>query len=173
MRDAIVFVVIFALSYMLYTSGVMEAFILSLGTFMNLGVLVAGLFYSSSATVPLSIALFSTYLDMMSPLRIAMAASVGAMLSDTIFFVGFNKVLHKKVAFMGYEFKAPRPRTDLERAALMFLGGTCLATPFIPDELAVLVLSFSRMELNRFMMLSLVFKFLGILGVVWTFKFLQ
>lgn len=167
MRDFIMFMLMLAASYWLYSSGALENFVLSLGTFMNIGVLIAGMFYSSTITLPLALALFSTYTGMMSPLRIAMAASVGAMLADVIFFLGMSKVVGREINFLGIRVKVPHPKSELAKIGLALAGGIFLALPFLPDEIAVAVLSLSRLELNRFMALSLLFKFLGILGLAW------
>lgn len=169
MRDLLIFIALSLASYWLYSSGTLEIFVLSLGTFMNLGVLVAGMFYSSAVTSPLAVALFSVYAETMSPLRIAMAGSVGAMFADVIIFLGLNKIMERQITIAGFTFRAPKPRSDAEKLFLTLLGGIMLAIPF-PDELALLTLSFARMKLNQFMLLSLAFKFLGIFVLAWALK---
>lgn len=169
MRDLIIFIVLGIASYVIYTSGTLFSLIVSLGAFMNLGVLVAGMFYAVGITSPLAVAMFSAYSQTMSPLRIAMAGAVGAMFVDVILFSGMKKAIGKEIRIAGRVFKAPKPKGKTARLSLMLLGGLLLAAP-LPDEFALIVLSFSGMGLNRFMVLSFVFKFFGILGIAWALR---
>lgn len=169
MRDLVMFGALTGASYWLYANGVLEGMVLSLGNFMNLGVLAAGMFYASAVTSPLAIALFAAYAQSMSPLRIAMAGSVGALLADTVLFLGMGQVMKSEINVAGMHLKAPKPSGRAAKLFLVALGGILLAVPF-PDELAILVLSFARLSLGRFALLSLACKFLGILGVAWALR---
>lgn len=167
MREIIAFIVLLLASWWLYASGTLEAFVLSLGSFMNLGVLVSGFFYSTTITSPLAIAMFATYAKTMSPLRIAMAAGVGAMFADVILFMGIGKIVGKEIAFAGRKIKIPKPEGALQKALLTALGMALVALPF-PNEIAVAVMGMGGIKLNRFMLLALVSKFLGIFLIAWT-----
>ncbi len=166
MRDIILFISILLASLWLYFSGTLGNFIISLGDFMNLGVLVSGFFYSATVTSPLALAMFAAYGKTMSPLRIAMAAGVGAMFADVIIFLGMGKVAGREFTLAGKRITVPKPKDGVQKALLTALGIVLVALPF-PNEIAVVVLGMSGIRLNRFMLLALVSKIAGIFLVAW------
>ncbi|VVB98104.1 Uncharacterised protein [uncultured archaeon] len=166
MRDLLLFAALLLASWWLYASGALESFVLGLGNFMNLGVLVSGFFYSTTITSPLALAMFATYAKTMSPLRIAMAAGVGAMFADVMIFMGFGKITERDFIIAGRKVRIPKPAGALEKTLLTALGLVLVALPF-PNEPAVALMGVGGMKMNRFMALSLASKFVGIFLIAW------
>ena len=175
-KKPIMYVIVILLIIFLYTTGILESFILSLHQFEYAGAFVAGLFYSYGMTTPFAIAVLAVMAQNTNPFVLALLGALGATTSDLLLLRAFSGEVGKEIRITkDFSFTVPESKSLPLPGRLLFsiIGGFVLMSP-LPDELGVILLGISRIEAWKFAILSFVFKYLGVLaiaGISLTFLF--
>lgn len=137
---------------------------------------IAGMFFTSVfTTAPAVVALGE--IGRVTPLfQTALVGGVGALCGDLILFRFFRDNVSDDLHFLYTIVRKKGRHSDLVgrlkkiklmRFLIPLLGGLIIASPF-PDELGLMILGLSKLELKKMIPLSLTFNIIGILliGIV-------
>lgn len=130
------------------------------------GSFLAGIFFTSIFTTPLSVAAISEIVQTQSILETALWAACGAVVGDLIIFHVVRDRFSDHIRELLSHQRSFRRVTQMFRNRFFryltfFAGGLVIASP-LPDELGVSLLGFSRMREVYFIPLSFGFNFLGV-----------
>ena len=127
---------------------------------------VGGLFFTSIATTAPAIAVLGELSLDAHPLWVALIGGTGAVVGDMVIFFFVRDRVSDDIAYLLKHTGTPRFLKLFHRKTfrrlLPFLGGLIIASP-LPDELGLALLGMAHMRTSRFLLLSFVFNFAGIL----------
>lgn len=147
-------------------SGVVHALIASTDGFAQVGSFIAGLFFTSVlTTAPAIVVLGELSLD--APLlSVACIGAIGAVCGDYLLFWLVRDAVSKDVNYLinhsGIRRLPALFRTKLFHRLLPLLGALVIASP-LPDELGLALLGLSHIRKERFLLISFIMNFVGIL----------
>ncbi len=136
--------------------------------FYMLNSFISGLFFTSVfTTAPAMIALGKLTI-LTSPLMVALVGAIGAMIGDLVIFSFIKGHISEDVSYLLSRAKSKRFKHLFHyrfmRWSLAIVGAAIIASP-LPDELGLTLMGLSRMSTSRFVVISYVFNFLGILAI--------
>jgi hypothetical protein len=146
-------------------AGIAHNLLLSLGSLKWVGILIAGMFFTSVFTTAPAIVILgqfstSTHLWLLAPI-----AGLGAVLGDYILFKLVRDRMSEDFRYLLSNAKIRRLphifRTKLFHFFVTFVGALIIASPF-PDELGIALLGLSRVETGRFLTISYIFNTTGV-----------
>lgn len=160
--------IVFAVS--LVNLGFVDKFIASLDGLKWLGVIFAGMFFTSIFTTAPSIALLGT-LAKTTPLPVlTLLGGLGAMLGDYVIFKFAKDRVYEDFRFLLSHSKYKRLphifKTKLFRFFVPFMGALIIASP-LPDELGIALIGMSRVQDKWFFAISFIFNCLGVFIIGW------
>ncbi len=130
------------------------------------GAFIAGMFFTSAFTTPLSIVALGEISLNTPPLQVAVVAALGALIGDLVIFTFIKDTFAKDVQ----DFLKAHPQKKLRslfkfrifRWLTAFIGALVIASP-LPDEVGLAMMGFSRMSVAILIPVSFVMNFIGIL----------
>lgn len=130
-----------------------------------LGAFVAGLFFTSAFTTPLSIVAFGEISLNMPIWQVATIGACGALLGDLVIFMFIKDTFAKDVS----DFLKAHPQKRLRslfkfrifRWITALVGALVIASP-LPDEVGLAMMGFSRMSVAVLVPVSFIMNFIGI-----------
>ena len=142
----------------------------SLLVFLGDGVLaasfVAGLFFTSVVTTAPAVIVLGELALEGNVFLVALFGAAGAVIGDYILFAFVRDRVSEDIAHIMNKGQRGKFRALMRRKTfkwlLPFLGGLIIASP-LPDELGLTLLGMTRMKTSRFVPLSYLFNFIGIL----------
>ncbi len=155
-------------AYLIVQLGTVDNFLESVSGLTHVGSFLAGMFFTSLfTTVPAMVVLGQ--LALTTPLWIvALFGGLGAVVGDYILFLLIRQGLSKDVDYLlahsGFKRVRKIMHTKLFHHMLPFIGALVLASP-LPDEIGLAMLGFSKIDKDRFLLISLVMNSLGILMI--------
>jgi len=165
-----VFASVFA-AYFIVEVGTVDSFLESVGGLTHVGSFVAGIFFTSIFTTAPAIVVLGQ-LAVTTPLWVvSFFGGLGAVVGDYILFLlirqGLSKDVEYLVAHSGFKRFRKVFRTKLLQHVLPLLGAFVLASP-LPDEIGLAMLGFSKVDKDRFLLISLAMNSFGIfvIGVI-------
>jgi hypothetical protein len=164
-RDVGVIVISIFVAVILVRTHVFESLFRSLGSVWFLGAFVAGLFFTSAFTTPISIVAFGE-MAMHTPVwQLALVGCVGALIGDLVIYTLIKDTFAEDVKdfLRVHRYKKLRAIFKLRifRWLTPTLGALIIASP-LPDELGLAMMGFSRMKVSLLVPVSLALNFLGI-----------
>ena len=165
-KDFVLLVISIAVAIYIVRSGVTDKFISSLNDLSWLGVVIAGLFFTSIFTTIPAIAVLGE-LAVVVPLPVLVIfGAIGAVIGDYIIFYIVKERVAKDIKYLlsfaeGYRFSRIF-HTRLFRSVTPFLGALVIASP-LPDELGITMLGLSGVRSTTFVWISFIFNGIGIL----------
>lgn len=131
-----------------------------------IGSFIAGMFFTSVFTIAPAATALGEIARANSILLTALFGSMGAVIGDLIIFRFFrDKLSEHLVELVEHQGAWKRIRALFRLRSFRWLtalvGGLIIASP-LPDELGICLLGCSKMKTSRFIPLSFVFNFLGI-----------
>lgn len=152
-------------AYFLVQIGTVDSFLESVRGLTHVGSFIAGMFFTSIfTTVPAVVVLGE--LALTTPLWIvALFGGLGAVVGDYILFLivrqGLSKDVEYLIAHSGLKRFKKVLHTKLLQHMLPLLGALVLASP-LPDEIGLAMLGFSKVDKDRFLLISLAMNSFGI-----------
>ncbi len=152
-------------AYLIVRLGTVDNFLDSVSGLTHVGSFLAGIFFTSLfTTVPAIVVLGE--LALTTPLWIvALFGGLGAVVGDYILFLivrqGLSKDIEYLIAHSSFKRLRKIMHTKLFHHMLPFLGALVLASP-LPDEIGLAMLGFSKVDKDRFLLISLVTNSFGI-----------
>lgn len=165
-QDLIIVAISIYIAVFLTQAGILSSFIDSLQGYEYLGILLAGLFFTSVFTTAPAIALLVQFSHTTNPAILAIIGGLGSVLGDYIIF----KFVKDRVSQdLEYLLSTPQTKrfatifqTRLFKFFAPFLGALIIASP-LPDELGVTILGMSKISDKNFFPISFILNGLGIL----------
>jgi len=168
-KDFLLMLLSLSVAVFFIKTGIVHNFIMSLDGLRWLGIIFAGLFFTSIFTTAPSIALLGGFAQTTPLLTVAILGGLGAVVGDLIIFAfvrnkvskSFDHLLSNKKNRISLIFK-----NELFKFFLPLFGAIIIASP-LPDEVGVAMLGISKMSKKRFLMLSFLLNGVGIFVVSW------
>ncbi len=131
-----------------------------------LGSFMGGMFFTSLFTTAPAMMALGEIAQAFSPIATALIGALGAVMVDTLIFLFFRDRLSDHMVELTKKKGKKEKIKHAFKAHFKWLpfivGGLIIASP-LPDELAIGLMGFSKMDLKPFMVASYIFNFLGIL----------
>ena len=160
-----VYLALLMILFVTYHLGILQEFFSSLHQHEYAGAFAAGIFYSYGMTTPFSIAALMLMAGSIDPFALAGLAAAGATLSNAIMLHSFSRNLGNTIHItQRISFQVPKADSIWQKLGLSGLGGLVLMSPF-PDEIATIIFGISRVDIWKLVVLSFIFKFLGVLAI--------
>lgn len=152
----------------LVNNSVFRQWVDHLGTFGYVGSLVAGLMFTSSLTVSISIGIIAILAEKLNPLTLALVGGLGAMLGDYLLF----RFIKDKLGTEVEELVGRKETNHLAHFlklryiawSLPIIGGLVIASP-LPDEVGIGLLGISKVSTWKLLLISYISNAFGILAV--------
>lgn len=130
---------------------------------------IAGAFYASFFTSPISIAMFVILAQKQNPIILALVAGLGSALADLLIVKFFKDEVNKDLEILTKSFRFFLLSKLFKLLKLDFLlpvlGALIVASP-LPDELGLFLLGASKMKDSQIVILSFCLNTAGILLIV-------
>lgn len=148
--------------------GTVESFLVSIGGLTQVGSFIAGMFFTSLFTTAPAMVVLGEIALTASPWTVAAFGSIGAVVGDYLLFLVVRQGLKKDIEFLighvGFRRLRRIGHTRLFHHLLPLLGALVLASP-LPDEIGLAMLGFSKVDKDKFLLISLAMNFAGILAI--------
>lgn len=175
---ALIFIGSLALAWWLIKSGYLHILADKLSPFRFFSALLAGAFYTSFLTAPVSVAMLIVVADSANPILIGILAGAGAVMGDLLIVKLFRDRFRKDkdVIALSHELQLARINQFLRRWNLEFIvpivGAVIVASP-LPDELGLILLGNSRLKYSELIVLTYILNTAGIMLIVLPANLLQ
>lgn len=164
--NTILFFLILLLTLESILTSSLQRFLQSMGEYGYLGALLAGFFYTYGVTSPFSVATFFILSETLNPWLLAFSGALSSILSEFIIY-DFTRVETKRL-LKNHKLKGlklPKISSKLLKKLSPLIAGFIIASP-LPDELAAVLLGSENYNIKKFVVLTFIFNFLGILFIV-------
>lgn len=153
----------------LVSSGLIESLLTSTHGLRLFGAFFAGVFFTSIFTTAPAIVALGIIAQNGSVLETAAIGALGAVIGDMLIFVLIRDRLSEHIMEHlkeneGWARFMILIRTRSFRLASLFIGGLIIASPF-PDEIGISLMGISKLRTSRFVPLSYIFNFIGIMTI--------
>jgi uncharacterized membrane protein YdjX (TVP38/TMEM64 family) len=148
-----------------YLTGSLEKFLLSLGNYEYLGAVFAGFFYTYGTTTAFSVATFFILAKVLNPWILAILGALGSIVSEYIIYNFVSERSGKIIKINNKKYKIPEIKSKFVKKISPLIAGFIIASP-LPDELAAVLLGAEKYGSKKFILLTFIFNFIGILFIV-------
>lgn len=166
---ALVFAVSLSLAWWLVRSEMFNNLVKMVLPLKFVAEFLAGIFYVSFLTAPISIAMLLVLADINNPILTAALAGLGAAFGDLVIVKFFKEKLVKDVDLISRELQLKKVNNFLIKWKLDFLtpllGAIIIASP-LPDEVGLMMLGASKLTYREIAILTYVLNTAGILLIV-------
>lgn len=169
LKKAAIFIISLSLVWWLVKDGLLHTIVDSVLPIRFVAELMAGVFYASFLTSPLSIAMLAVLAERNNPILIALFGGLGAVLGDFIILKFFKAELSNEADTISRDLQLQKVNNFLKKWRLEFLtpmlGAIIIASP-LPDELGLVLLGVSHLKYYQIALLSYILNTAGILLIV-------
>ena len=166
----ILIIIVILLTLEAYLTGSLEKFLLGLGSYGYLGAFVAGFFYTYGATTPFSIAAFFILAEKLNIWLLTFIGSLSGLISEYIIYNFAKSKAGKTIKiYKNKGIKLPKIKSRFFYMISPLIAGFIIASP-IPDEFVAVLFGVEKFEIKKFLLLTFIFKFIGILFIVFLGK---
>jgi hypothetical protein len=167
-KNIIILTLSFILAVVLINSSFITALI-SAGTQVKmLGIFVAGVFFASLFTAPISVVALGEFALTTSPWAVALIGGAGALVGDLIILLFLKKVMDQGSSFFS-RILARRKISAVSESKffswLLFVTGAVLIATPLPDELGLMLMGLTRINLKFVIPASFILNSLGIYAI--------
>lgn len=149
-------------------SGVVHTFMATTDGLSEVGSFVAGLFFTSILTTAPAIVVLGEFAQSSPILSVAFIGALGAVCGDYLLFWLVRTEVSGEVEYLVSHTGAKRLKalfhTKLFHRLLPLVGALIIASP-LPDELGLALLGISKIKRERFLLISFIMNFVGILVI--------
>ena len=165
-RDSFIIAISIYFAIFILQTGLVNRFINLFAETSWLGVVFAGMFFTSVFTTAPSIALLSQFAETVNPLHLALLGGFGAMIGDYVLFKLVKNHISEDFEYLLTITKLKTRFRFIFKSRLFkffapFIGALVLASP-LPDEIGVSILSLSKVKESWFLPLAFVLNGAGI-----------
>jgi len=149
-----------------YLTGYLPLFLDGLGKYGYAGGFVSGFLYTFGITTPIALASFFVLAKDLNIWILTILGSIGGLLSEYFIYDFAKKEARKTIKiYENKKIKLPEVRSGFLKKLSPLIAGFILASP-IPDEFAAVLFGVEQYRLRDFLIITFVFKFIGILFIV-------
>lgn len=160
------FILSLSLAWWLIKSGFLYNLVQTIMPLRFVSEIVAGLFYTSFLTAPISLAMLVVLAQVNNSVVIALLAGLGAALGDFLIIKFFRDELSTDLNLISKELHLKKIKKILYKYRLdslaPLLGAVIIASPF-PDEIGLLMLGVSKLKYYQIALLTYLLNTAGIL----------
>lgn len=164
-----IFILSLSVAWWLIKGGYLHNLIAVVLPFRFIAEIVAGIFYTSFLTAPVSIAMLVVLAQDNSPILTALLAGFGAVLGDFLIVKFFREKVSADLNEISKRLPVQAISGFLRRFRLDFLvpllGAIIIASP-LPDELGLIMLGVSKLKYREIALISFVLNTAGILLII-------
>ena len=150
------------LAFYLYFSGTLNNFILSLGKFKIMGVLISGVLFGYALTAAPATASLISFTNTINSFIVDFIRTTRTMNRYLINFHFFKRGLTKEVKTIFKKSKIEKIKKSKWKWVIPGIAGIIIASP-LPDEVGIALLGVTHFDTNAFMLLAFVLNFVGLL----------
>lgn len=165
----IIFILSLIFAWYLIRNGILDNLVLKVLPIKFAAEFLAGMFYSSFLTAPISLAMIIVLSQNNNPITLAILAGLGAATADLLIVKFFRKKIAKEVNLVSHELHLQKASAFLKKLKMEFviplIGAMIIASP-LPDELGLLMLGVSKLKYYEIAILTFVLNTAGILLIV-------
>lgn len=155
-------------AFLIVQSGIVQSITASTAGLTQVGSFIAGLFFTSILTTAPAIVLLGEFAQDAPIISVAFIGALGAVCGDYLLFWLVRDGVSRDVEYLVSHSGARRIkalfRTRLFHRLLPLLGALIIASP-LPDELGLALLGVSRIRRERFLLISFIMNFVGIMVI--------
>ena len=161
-----IFILSLSIAWYLIKDGLLHSLVEAVLPLGFIAAVVAGIFYTSFLTGPISVAMIVVLAENSNPIILALFAGLGAVLGDLVIVKFFRAELSRDVNLVSRELQLQTINNFLVKWKIDFItplvGLIIIASP-LPDELGLMMLGASKLKYHEIAILSFVFNTAGIL----------
>jgi len=164
--NALAILFIFLLTIYLVITGLLQEFLLGLGSYGYLGGFVSGMLFTYGITTPLAMVAFFILAESLDIWLLTFLGSVGGVITEyTIYSFAKNEVGKTIKIYKNKKIRFPEIKSKFLHKISPLIAGIIIASP-IPDELVAILFAVEKYEIKKFLILTFIFKFIGIFLIV-------
>jgi uncharacterized membrane protein YdjX (TVP38/TMEM64 family) len=164
-KIVLIFIIILLTLETIFT-GSLEKFFNELGSFGYIGAFTAGILFTYGITTPFAIAAFFILAENLNIWILTLLGSLGGLISEySIYKFAKNEAGKTIKIYKNKEIKLPKVKSKFLHKISPLIAGFIIASP-IPDEFVAVLFGIEKYKLKEFLILTFVFKFIGILFIV-------
>lgn len=172
MRDLGAIALSVVVSIILVKTGALKSFLNSAREIEVIGSFLSGMFFVSIFTAAPSLTVLTEISQTSSPYLVAFWGALGALIGDLIIFKFIKDSLSENL--LGFMKKEENKlikffRKKHFRVFLPFIGAIIIASPF-PDEIGLMMMGISKLNIFYFIPLVFILDFIGILIIAFVAK---
>ena len=167
-QDVVLVLISIIFAFFIVRSGLVSLCVDVLGDVKWLGILIAGLFFTSIITTAPAIVLLGAFAETNTLLELVVFGGIGAVIGDYVIFRFIRDRMSKDFEYL-FSFSKKRRlydifNTHLFRFFIPFIGALIIASP-LPDEIGIAMLGMSKVKGRIFFLLSFIANSAGILVI--------
>lgn len=167
-RDLAIVVISVVVAILLVENGALDGFLNQTEGFIYTTAFIAGFFFTSIFTISLSTVVLGNLMLSGPIFPIALVAAAGAVIGDFLIFQfmrdRISEDVEELVKTVSHHRVKKVHRLSLSRFLWPLLGALIIASP-LPDELGLAILGMNHISNERFVPISYVFNFIGLVIV--------
>ena len=165
-RNTFLIIVSIIVAILILRSELIHNFIDKLGDLRYFGVFIAGIFFSYGFTTAPAMSILYLLSENINIFLVALLGAMGAMISDFLIFSFVKYEITEEIKRIGDEinFHPKFKHIKLLKKIAPFIGGFIIASP-LPDELAAVILGSIKLNNKKFLIISFLGNFVGILTI--------
>ncbi len=164
-----IFIFSLSIAWYLIKSGLLHNLVVTVLPLRFMAEFLAGMFYTSFLTSPISMAMIVVLAENNNPIILALLAGMGAVVGDLVIIKFFKEKLSKDVSLITRELQLKKINNFLVKWKLEFItplvGAIIIASP-LPDELGLMMLGASNLKYYQIVILTYLLNTAGILLIV-------
>ena len=164
-----IFIFSLSIAWYLVKSGLLNNLVVTILPLRFIAEFLAGMFYTSFLTSPISMAMIVVLAENNNPIILALLAGMGAVVGDLVIIKFFKEKLSKDVSLITRELQLKKINNFLIKWKLEFItpliGAIIIASP-LPDELGLMMLGASNLKYYQIIILTYLLNTAGILLIV-------
>ena len=162
----ILIILVILLTLETFLDGSLQNFLKGLATYGYLGGFVAGFLFTYGITTPFAIAMLFILAESLNIWILTLIGTLGGLISEYfIYKFAINEAGKKIKIFGSKKIKLPEIKSKFLKKISPLIAGLIIASP-IPDEFAAVLFGVEKYKLRDFLILTFIFKFIGILFIV-------
>lgn len=175
-KDSLFFFVSLSIAWWIIKTGFLHIALEGIYPVKFVADFVAGLFYATFLTSPISVAMLISLANEGNPIITAVVAGFGAMIGDLLVIRILKKDVTKDIATLASDLKLKRVKGLIRKysldALLPIIASLLIASP-LPDEIGLVLLSETKLTYKELMALSYFLNTVGMLIIVLPFNLLS
>jgi len=163
--NTILIILVILLTLETFLNGSLEIFLRSLSTYGYLGGFISGFLFTYGITTPFAIATLFILAENLNIWILTLIGTLGGLIGEYFIYESVKKEAGKSIKiYKNKKIKLPEIKSKFLKKISPLIAGLIIATP-IPDEFIAVLFGIEKYKLKEFLLLTFIFKFIGILFI--------